>query len=337
MVIDETMVPWRGRLLFRQYNPGKTAKYGVKLFKLCSTNGFTYALSVYSGKSESNQSVGAAQKVCQELAANLYNEGRVLVVDNWYTSYELARYCLSHRTHLVGTLRSNKKMFPVDVLRPQKLKKGSVIAKEDQNGIVVLTWRDTREVRMLSTIHEPKMLSKSEYYCSRNAISQELSDENSLDGRNRKKPQVIHFYNKHKCGIDLSDQMSSYATSLRKGVKWHRKLATELLLGVSIVNSWIVYQAATRRKIQIRKYRMEIASHLLGIPCIRYVPVSHKQHFLEKQSDRKNCQSCYRRLVDSLGRDAARKKIQKTYFCCMNCEDRPFLCVVCFNEFHKKQ
>lgn len=41
IVVDETMVPWRGRLVFRQYIPTKSHKYGVKLFKLCSTEGYT--------------------------------------------------------------------------------------------------------------------------------------------------------------------------------------------------------------------------------------------------------------------------------------------------------
>lgn len=41
MVIDETMVPWRGRLSFRQYISGKKHKYDVKLFKICSTEGYT--------------------------------------------------------------------------------------------------------------------------------------------------------------------------------------------------------------------------------------------------------------------------------------------------------
>ena len=32
--VDETMISHRGRLLFRQYNPGKSHKYGIKMFKL---------------------------------------------------------------------------------------------------------------------------------------------------------------------------------------------------------------------------------------------------------------------------------------------------------------
>ena len=39
--IDETMVPWKGRLLFKQYIPGKAHKYGVKIYKLAASNGYT--------------------------------------------------------------------------------------------------------------------------------------------------------------------------------------------------------------------------------------------------------------------------------------------------------
>lgn len=34
LVVYETMIPFQGRLIFRQYNPGKTHHYGIKLFKL---------------------------------------------------------------------------------------------------------------------------------------------------------------------------------------------------------------------------------------------------------------------------------------------------------------
>nr|CAH7731359.1 unnamed protein product [Callosobruchus chinensis]CAH7769575.1 unnamed protein product [Callosobruchus chinensis] len=36
IVIDETMVPWRGRLLFKQYIPGKKHKYGVNFLKFAT-------------------------------------------------------------------------------------------------------------------------------------------------------------------------------------------------------------------------------------------------------------------------------------------------------------
>ncbi|XP_054726603.1 piggyBac transposable element-derived protein 4-like [Anastrepha obliqua] len=39
LVIDESMIPFRGRLGFRQYLPGKAHKYGIKVFKLADTTG----------------------------------------------------------------------------------------------------------------------------------------------------------------------------------------------------------------------------------------------------------------------------------------------------------
>lgn len=47
--IDETMVPWKGRLLFKQYIPGKAHKYGVKIYKLAATNGYTWNFRIYTG------------------------------------------------------------------------------------------------------------------------------------------------------------------------------------------------------------------------------------------------------------------------------------------------
>lgn len=38
MCIDESMIPFTGRLSFKQYIQNKTHKYGIKLFKLCIDN-----------------------------------------------------------------------------------------------------------------------------------------------------------------------------------------------------------------------------------------------------------------------------------------------------------
>ena len=37
------------------------------------------------------------------------------------------------------------------------------------------------------------------------------------------KPLDVVEYNEEKCGIDYSNQMVSYATTIRKGIKWYRK------------------------------------------------------------------------------------------------------------------
>lgn len=52
----------------------------------------------------------------------------------------------------MDTLKSNRKLNPPDVVKA-KLKKNEVIARESDTGIVVLKWKDKRDVLMLSTMH----------------------------------------------------------------------------------------------------------------------------------------------------------------------------------------
>ena len=92
---------------------------------------------MYSGKSSAGErEIVLAKTVCKELIKNLVDQGRTLYVDNFYTSNDLARYCQEKKTHLVGTLRANKKHIPKEVLNA-KLKRGEMVAREDQDGVVI--------------------------------------------------------------------------------------------------------------------------------------------------------------------------------------------------------
>ena len=89
------------------------------------------------------------------------------------------------------------------------------------------------------------------------------------------KPLAVVEYNEGKCGIDYSDHVVSYATKVRKGIKWYRKLGVQLLLGISVENDLTVYKIVTRKDINIGIFRELLAAKLLGLfentknPCIR--------------------------------------------------------------------
>jgi len=109
--VDETMVPFCCWLSFRQYIPGKAHKYGVKLFKLCGTNGYTYNIQVYAGKSQVDGR-GLDWRVVLDLSQKYLNMGQTVETDQFYTSTTLANDRLSNDTHLVGALRSNRVKLP---------------------------------------------------------------------------------------------------------------------------------------------------------------------------------------------------------------------------------
>lgn len=114
--IDETLVPFRGRLGFRQYIQNKRHKFGIKLFKLCCKDGYTYNLSVYCGQEHKNENLTVPTSVVLKLIEPLLDKGRVLYVDNYYTSVELAKVLLHRKTHLVGTLRRNRRQNSKEVV-----------------------------------------------------------------------------------------------------------------------------------------------------------------------------------------------------------------------------
>jgi len=81
--IDEAMVLWHGRLVFRQYIPGKRHKYGVKLYLLCESSGYVINAPVYCGKLDAIAGFGHSEAVVLKLMEHYMDVGDELFVDNF--------------------------------------------------------------------------------------------------------------------------------------------------------------------------------------------------------------------------------------------------------------
>ena len=46
---DESLVLFKGRLSFKQYISSKRARFGIKLYQLCTSNGILFDFLVYHG------------------------------------------------------------------------------------------------------------------------------------------------------------------------------------------------------------------------------------------------------------------------------------------------
>ncbi|KAJ8931310.1 hypothetical protein NQ314_015791 [Rhamnusium bicolor] len=145
---------------------------------------------------------------------NLFDSERTLFTDNWYTIVGLARKLAIRGGHLVGTLRSNRKCNPKNVITTS-LNRGQIFGMVSDDVITVLKWKDKRNVLMLSTKH---------------------GIETTNIGQRQKLVAIID-YNAAKSFIDVSDQRASYSSAVRKALKWYQKVAVEALMGTTIVNS----------------------------------------------------------------------------------------------------
>lgn len=82
-------------------------------------------MELYSGPAEDKESDNTkTEAVVMRLMKPYYlMKGLELYMDNYYNSYELSEKLLSFKTHTNGTLRSNRKSNPKDLIK-KKLKKG---------------------------------------------------------------------------------------------------------------------------------------------------------------------------------------------------------------------
>ena len=286
--IDETMIPWCGRLVFRQYIPGKAHKYGIKMYKLATINGYTWTYLLYTDKQESTVGVGHAQAVVTKLLDGLDGCYRAVVADNYFTTISLVKYLLDHETYLIGTLRSNR-VGSGNAIFENDLSRGEVYGLQN---------KDKNDVLMIST---------------RPSHSASVVDSGKSNFQNEPivKPQVVLDYNEGKQGTDLSDQLSTYYTCLRKSVKWYRKVAFELVFETALVNSYLIYKENyAKSKVTILQFRESLVrSLLLGTPIENLKPsprqesASHSKckladHKLEEKETgardvRRRCAGCY--------------------------------------------
>ena len=155
-----------------------------------------------------------------------------------------------------------------------------------------MKWTDKRSVLMLTTCKYHK--------CS-------LMEVSTRRRKSVQKPDCVLSYNKAKKGVDLSDQMSAYYSSLRKTIKWYRKIILELICSTILVNAWCLYtKFGTRKNVCILKFRKRIIDDILKV---ENEPLSPKpfSHILTKydrppRTTRKRCKKCYRSIAKKEGK-----------------------------------
>lgn len=307
VAIDESMVPFRGRIYFRQYIPGKKHKYGIKLFKLCSKGGYTHRIVVYAGRVEKSDG-SVAEKIVFELMEQYLMRGRRLFADNWYSSISLAQRLIQNETDFVGTFRRNRRGFPKRLVQ-KKQKKGEIMALR-KDGITLMNWHDKRPVMMMSTCHGP-------------------------DTNDKGKPTMVEDYNYSKLFVDNSDQMAAYYPFVVRTCKWYVRLFFHLITQTSLVNAYRLY-CRSAQKISFLDFKINIVEALLQPePEVSTPKTSRVLEELpgKKSHIQRNCHNCYKEKVATDGREEARRNPKRVNTRCIRCHK--YLCVNCFAKKHK--
>jgi hypothetical protein len=114
LAFDEVIIPFKGRVIFKQYIPKKRKRFGIKIFKLCEATGYAYDMKLYLGKDRlrTAQHVTATHATVAELMRKIEGRGNKLYMDNFFSSPELFNDLVTKQIQCCGTVRPKRKGMP---------------------------------------------------------------------------------------------------------------------------------------------------------------------------------------------------------------------------------
>jgi len=91
LAVDEVIVKFLGRVIFRQNIPKKRKCFGIKIYKLCDKSGYTYDMRVYFGKDSrsATDDMTETHATVRHLTCSVEGLGHKLFMDNFFTSPRL--------------------------------------------------------------------------------------------------------------------------------------------------------------------------------------------------------------------------------------------------------
>lgn len=284
LVIDESLVLYKGRLAFKQYIPSKRHRFGIKIFVLCDCEtGMILDMIVYTGtdidipKVKKSDPLGMSGAIVKKMISRYLGKGHILYTDNWYTSPALCHFLHENKTGSCGTVRNNRKFMPKFTVNMTRLenpsssdegdevpaqnerrkrrkgkKKDRYTQREKSGEILAVKWNDKRAVHLLTTIHKG-----------------EVVETGKVHHRTQKpimKPDLVTDYTQNMRLVDKSDSQLSNTECLRKSSKWYIKFFFHLLdtAMLNAYNMWLVTREMDpSKKLKLREFVYNVAYQLL--------------------------------------------------------------------------
>ncbi|GFR83467.1 PiggyBac transposase Uribo1 [Elysia marginata] len=338
--VDESLLLWKGRLIFCQYIPNKRSRFGIKLYLCCESDGelagsggYCYRFKIYTGKEdraqemrnvipEDAQALSISEQTVVFMTLPLINKGYTVYMDNWYSSVRLYLYLLGKNTLACGTVRQARGI-PPQIVQAQPSENSSTVSLLGDNVINATKYMSTKIVYMLSTSHG----------------NEELAVPNRRRDGNIRRPKVSAEYNKNMGGVDKTDQLLQPYDCAKKSLKWTKKLFFHLCQ-MSLCNSFLLAKKEGYDKPLLNFIESVILSWLFD----GHAPPQPDQtddevrcterHFPAPIPPTENKAKPTRICVVCSKRGIKRKEVRNH---CPDCPSKPALCYPdCYRDYHTR-
>ena len=251
----------------------KAHKWGMELFVLGDSYGYSYGFELYSGAKDNvtpngAPDLGAAANVVSGLSQIIPNhKNHIIYFDNFYTTLPLIVYLYSRGIYSLGTLRSNRIAnckLPTDEEVKKEPRGYSTEYVGSCHGVELSTtlWKDNKCVRLASTYVGIQPFKDVEHSTRKKVSRYDRAQKKSIEVEC---PNIIHEYNAHMGGVDLMDGLLGCYHIRMKTRKWTNRFAYHVL-DLAMVNAYLLHRRITSYskvpKIELPKFREEVAAML---------------------------------------------------------------------------
>lgn len=334
--IKEVLLKYRGRLGIIQHSPPQSAKVGLKIWMLSTSNtGYVYNFEIYCGRNDNidRSEKGLGYDVITHFTYFLQQPYHHLYFSDYFTSIPLMVDLLDKNVYACGIMASKRKYLS-DPLSNLDIKPKMLFQQcEEHPNLLCSTWYDDKEISVIST-NEKMGITK----VTRKKGTQVSAIEC---------PMAVSNYNVRMVSTSKKDQEEKYSIP-KKSMKWWFYLFW-FLLDMAMQNAYVLYTMTnnppSKKILGELKFKLSVIDSLSENyssrkrkatntrPNDKLTPINAENINLHKKAKiagrKRVCVQCRRHNRKTV----SNRRIESTWECifCNVC-----LCEKCFGPYHQE-
>ncbi|KAJ6231757.1 piggybac transposable element-derived protein [Anaeramoeba flamelloides] len=301
-VVDESMIPFKGRCAFRVRMPRKPANMGIKAWTVTDNCNYVYTWDIFKGVSEKSKDTLLRMTKMAKLddVEDFYHK---VYADSYFGSLEAAEELVEIGVSFNLCVKND---------RPSDLFKNN-LHQDLRNGEWKSLLKSINGHKLLACTYRDKHKSSTKNV---NIITDSINNLEIVKGE-KIKPKNIEDYSQNMQYVDRADQNVSSFLFPHKTFSW-KKAVLFYYFKVLIHNSKIIFEKKNQQKITLINFISPLCDQLAGKRTI----IGHIEHKIIRRQPKRDCSFCRNKF----------NKSSSTTIKCSGCDC--YLHKRCFDYIH---
>lgn len=239
LILDQSYLMSRRRLLSRDFLKRRLKKYGLKLYHLTEPNGLNLKLAVTTIDASNFNEKPTTNTIAKYLLKDNLNAGHAVYMHYHFSSVDLAQYFLQNETYCTGMLCKNRENNPADVTLA-KLAKGQYKIQYADG----MTVGRSYDLLFISTEFDGRIVSTT-----------------NKRGMLKSAPDAVVNFMKYVATIDRSERLFSCYSCATNRLPWKVKVFIHVL-EMLMINAYLLYKIHVDKNLEYYEFRLKIINNL---------------------------------------------------------------------------